>query len=233
MQMLLPAVQHLTTDDKEVVLFLDGHASHLSLDLIHLAKSNNVHLFCLPPHCTHVLQPFDVGVYGPVKKQWRTILKDHKTTTMAENDSKEVFTSKLYQIAIWQYCYIIITGLIKTLWEASFKVEHIKAGFRASGLHPFNKDAIPKSKLAPSKVFAQPEDLPAGLETTTTSADVPVTTTSADVPVTTTSADVPVTTTSADVPVTTTSADVPVTTTSADVPVTTTSADVPVTTTRA
>lgn len=43
----------------------------------------------------------------------------------------------------------------------SFKAEHVKAGFRASGLHPFNKEGIKKMKLAPATVF----------ETTSTSPD--------------------------------------------------------------
>ena len=67
--------------------FMDGHYSHLSLDLIQYAKSQGIHLFCFPPHLTHILQPLDVGVYGPVKM----ILKDHKFSTCAQNVIKEDF----------------------------------------------------------------------------------------------------------------------------------------------
>lgn len=103
MQMFIPAVQPLLTDNKKVLLFVDGHASHISLSLTHLAREKGIHLYCLPPHCTHVLQPLDVGVYGPIKKSWRTILKDHKALTMAENVTKEIFPSKCHHIYLYAY----------------------------------------------------------------------------------------------------------------------------------
>ena len=86
----VPAVDHLLKTGP-VVLFVDGHKSHLSLSLLKTAREKGVHLYCLPPHCTHVLQPLDVGVYGPIKQEWKRILKEHKMTTMASNVTKEVF----------------------------------------------------------------------------------------------------------------------------------------------
>ena len=44
---------------RPVLLIQDGHASHLSIELIELARANEV---CLPAHTTHVLQPLDVKV---------------------------------------------------------------------------------------------------------------------------------------------------------------------------
>ena len=35
---------------RPVLLFVDGHASHITLDVIDVAKENDVILFCLPPH---------------------------------------------------------------------------------------------------------------------------------------------------------------------------------------
>ena len=61
-KMFVPAVTPLLQTGP-VVLFLDGHYSHLSLQLIHFAKSKGIHLFSFPPHLTHLLQPLDVGVY--------------------------------------------------------------------------------------------------------------------------------------------------------------------------
>ena len=45
-----------------VLLLQDGHSSHASIELIELAKANNIHLLCLLSHTTHTLQPLDVGV---------------------------------------------------------------------------------------------------------------------------------------------------------------------------
>ena len=42
---------------RPVLLIEDGHASHISMEVIELARTNNVHLLCLPAHTTHILQP--------------------------------------------------------------------------------------------------------------------------------------------------------------------------------
>ena len=89
-KLFAPAVSGLLATGP-VVLFVDGHHSHVGLDLIHLARSKGVHLFCLPPHTTHLLQPLDVGVYAPAKKTWKTILKYHSIRTHAQNVLKEDF----------------------------------------------------------------------------------------------------------------------------------------------
>jgi hypothetical protein len=58
-----------------IVLFMDGHLSHISLPLIDEAIAHNIHIICLPPHSSHAWQPLDVGVYGPAKKLWQQILR--------------------------------------------------------------------------------------------------------------------------------------------------------------
>ena len=74
LKLFVPSVTHLLSKGP-VVLFVDGHQSHISLQLVKTAKENGIHLYCLPPHTTHILQPLDVGVYGPVKQAWKKILK--------------------------------------------------------------------------------------------------------------------------------------------------------------
>jgi hypothetical protein len=55
---------------KPILLIYDGHGSHNTIELIKLARENNIVLFCLPPHTTHKLQPLDVGVFGPFQRAW-------------------------------------------------------------------------------------------------------------------------------------------------------------------
>ena len=52
------------------VLLMDNHISHLSIDAIDMAKENGLRLFTFPPHCSHKLQPLDVGVSGPFKRYY-------------------------------------------------------------------------------------------------------------------------------------------------------------------
>ena len=86
-----------------MVLIFDGHHSHISLELIELAKNNNIHLLCLPPHSTHLLQPLDVSVFGPVMSTWKEVLKEYQIETCAGTVTEENFPS-----------------LIARLWEQSF-----------------------------------------------------------------------------------------------------------------
>ena len=65
--MFLPAVKHLT-ESGPVVLFFDGHHSHISVNLIEMSQARNVHLMLLP---ANTLQPLDVGVYGPSNRHGR------------------------------------------------------------------------------------------------------------------------------------------------------------------
>ena len=57
------------------LLFLDGHASHISFELKRLSESNNIILFRLPAHTSHFLQPLDVGVFKTVKSEWKRIVE--------------------------------------------------------------------------------------------------------------------------------------------------------------
>ena len=51
-KMFVLAVSHMTTD-APVFLFFDGHHSHITLRLVKVARANNIHLICFPPHATH------------------------------------------------------------------------------------------------------------------------------------------------------------------------------------
>ena len=53
--------------ERPLILFVDGHKSHVTLEVIDLAREKNVILFCLPPHTTHALQPLDVAVFKSLK----------------------------------------------------------------------------------------------------------------------------------------------------------------------
>ena len=64
-------------------------------------------------------------VFGPVKNEWRKILKMYQIETRASVITKEDFPS-----------------LLAKLYEKSFLPSHFKSGFRRSGFHPLNRDAI-------------------------------------------------------------------------------------------
>ena len=120
---------------KPLLLIFDGHMSHISLDVVNIAIQNQIHLLCLPPHCSHLLQPLDVGVFKPLKDEWRKIIKQwYKESRLKSNDKSQFskLLSKLYN---------------------HIKPQLAVAGFGKCGIYPFDPSVIAADKLAPASTF--------------------------------------------------------------------------------
>ena len=48
---------------RPVLLILDGHSSHVSIEAIEFARNSDIHMLCIPAHTTNILQPLDVRVF--------------------------------------------------------------------------------------------------------------------------------------------------------------------------
>jgi hypothetical protein len=57
--------------DQPILLLLDGHGSHKTLEAVETARRHGVILLCFPPHCTHKMQPLDVCLFGPLKRYYK------------------------------------------------------------------------------------------------------------------------------------------------------------------
>lgn len=91
----IATVQPKSRPEPTVLLF-DGHASHTNnLDVIEMARANNVQLIVFPSHCTHRLQPLDVSVFKSINlyydKAVATWLRDHPGRIVTEDDIGELF----------------------------------------------------------------------------------------------------------------------------------------------
>lgn len=56
-----------------VLLIMDGHSSNYCPDTIWLAAPERIIVFALLPNTTHLTQPLDKGVFGPLKVCWREV----------------------------------------------------------------------------------------------------------------------------------------------------------------
>jgi hypothetical protein len=59
-----------------VVIIYDNHDSHINADTLATAVSLNIHLIGLPSNSTHLLQPIDRLINGPLHKQWRKVKRE-------------------------------------------------------------------------------------------------------------------------------------------------------------
>jgi hypothetical protein len=117
------------------LLIMDGHSSHITGDLIALCIENDIDLLILPPHCSHLLQPLDVGVYGPLKR-YHAQEVDRYTRAgirrIQRSDWVEIFQR------------IRVKGLT---------TQNIKSGWKGAGLIAFNPqrvlNTLPLPRLEP------------------------------------------------------------------------------------
>ena len=107
-----------------IILFLDGHKSHVNLAVSEFCKDKDIILYCLPPHSSHVLQPLDVGVFGPMKKLWDDLVRRFTAKHHFPMTKKQFFT------------------VFDQLWSQIKSKKYPVGGFKKSGLLPFNPEAV-------------------------------------------------------------------------------------------
>lgn len=88
-----------------VLLLLDNHASHMSVEALDLAAANGVHILSFPPHCSHRLQPLDVSVFGPIKSYYKS-----QCSAWQKNNANKVCIFTCFQ-KLHMFTPIIATGL--------------------------------------------------------------------------------------------------------------------------
>lgn len=123
-----------------VLLLMDNHSSHISIEVIDFAKENGVTLLTFPPHCSHKLQPLDRSVYGPLKRYYN----DSCSRWMLNNPGR---TISIHDIG----------ALLGDSYAKAFTPINIMSGFRVSGINPLNPDVFGEDEFLPSLVTDRPE----------------------------------------------------------------------------
>lgn len=117
-----------------VVLFVDGHSSHLTLPLARFCHEKKIELIALYPHATHILQPMDVAIFGPLKGCYRKAVEEWKTKNNYQPLDKYHFAE-------------VLKNAIDSLDVSTL----LKSGFKACGLFPLDENSVNYSKLFHSK----------------------------------------------------------------------------------
>ena len=94
----------------------------------------------LPPHTSDKTQPLDRSVFGQMKAHY-----NHECDSwMMKNPSRPL---TVYQIA----------ELAGKAWEKAATPENIKAGFKATGIWPYNRDIFSEADFLPSSITDRPD----------------------------------------------------------------------------
>lgn len=125
--------------ENPILLILDNHVSHRTLDVLTFCRANGIHVLSFPPHCSHRLQPLDVSVFSPFKTATNQLCSDwilnHPGRQMRVSDLPPVFARAL---------------------EIGATERNIKSGFRATGIYPFDRQIFQDIDFLPSKTTDRP-----------------------------------------------------------------------------
>ncbi|CAH1710854.1 unnamed protein product [Aphis gossypii] len=123
-----------------VILFLDGHVSHLTYHLSVFCESKGIHIIAFYPNATHIQQPLDVAMFGPLKQEWAKEV--HKWRMQTQEPLNKM-----------QFSPMLNTVIKTRLTEAT-----IKSGFATCGLYPWNPQAIDYSKCLTTSCDPEPSN---------------------------------------------------------------------------
>ena len=123
---------------RPLLLLLDGHSTHYNPSFVRKAAQEKVIVFCLPPNTTHITQPLDKGVFGPLKVAWAE--QCHRYIQL--NPGK----------VVTQYEFM---DLFSRAWCKAMTVSNIMSAFRTTGVYPYNRQAV----FLPEKQVFDPKSL--------------------------------------------------------------------------
>ncbi|KAJ6437614.1 LOW QUALITY PROTEIN: transposase-like protein [Purpureocillium lavendulum] len=102
------------------LLILDGHESHHSTEFELYCKEHNIITLCMPSHSSHLLQPLDVGCFGPLKQAYGRQIEDLMRTHITH-------ITKLEFLCAFREAFF-----------SSMTEKNIQGGFAGAGLVPYD-----------------------------------------------------------------------------------------------
>ncbi|XP_030762946.1 uncharacterized protein LOC115887620 [Sitophilus oryzae] len=124
-----------SSEEDPVLLILDNHVSHRSLEAVLYCREHHIILLSLPPHASHRLQPLDRSFFAPLKTAYST----EADKWIISNPGKVIslrHVSELFGAAYSRVATISIAA----------------NGFKSTGIFPFADDIFTDDDFRPSEV---------------------------------------------------------------------------------
>jgi DDE superfamily endonuclease/Tc5 transposase DNA-binding domain len=119
------------------ILLCDGCGSHITREILEFCEQRLIHMFVLPPHTSHILQPLDVVLFQPLK-HFHAKAVDNATRTGCSDFNKLEFLAAIHGIR-----------------QQTFKKNSILSSFRECGIVPYN----PQIAIDKVQEYLSPPDL--------------------------------------------------------------------------
>lgn len=123
-----------SSEENCVLLIVDNHVSHCTLQAYNYCKENFIVLLTIPPHTSHRTQPLDVSFYSPLKNAYNNecdkYMRSHPGQKITTYEIAELFNNAFGRVAT---------------------PEKAINGFRATGIFPINPDVFSDDDFLPSQ----------------------------------------------------------------------------------
>ncbi len=106
------------------MLILDGYNSHYSYKFEYYCKKNNIIIFYIPLHSSHLLQPLDIGCFNILKQSYGKEVENFIRS----------YINHIIKLDFFAYFH--------TTFFVTFNKENIRISFRDTNLIPFNPEAV-------------------------------------------------------------------------------------------
>ncbi|KAJ6437534.1 hypothetical protein O9K51_09740 [Purpureocillium lavendulum] len=106
------------------LLILDGHESHHSTEFELYCKEHNIITLCMPSHSSHILQPLDVGCFGPLKQAYGRQIED------------------LMRMHVTHIGKLEFLCAFRQAFFSSMTEKNIQGGFAGAGLVPYDPQRV-------------------------------------------------------------------------------------------
>jgi hypothetical protein len=118
-----PQTREIANNQRRL-LVADGHGSHIRADFIAYCMEQDIDLLIMPPHCSHLLQPLDVGVFSAFKR-----------AHASETDQLSRLSSQRISRVEW-------LEMFTRARQKAVTCENILSGWKGAGLVPSNPQKV-------------------------------------------------------------------------------------------
>lgn len=123
--------------DNQILLLMDNHASHITLEAVNFCRDNFITLLGFPPHTTHRMQPLDVSFFGPLKTAYSNVCNDFLTMNPGQT------------VAVKN-----VPSLFHKAYAKAATLNNAVKGFEAAGIVPLNSQIFSAEEFEPAVTTA-------------------------------------------------------------------------------
>ena len=105
-------------------MLLDGHESHCNYPFLNYAFKHRILVFVLPAHSSHLTQPLDIGLFGPLQHHYG------------------VLVAEWFKGGYPAICKADFFPLLKSAREQTYTSNNIEGAWEGAGLVPYNRRKV-------------------------------------------------------------------------------------------